>query len=121
MADIAISVAAKVAEYLVAPISRPFSYLWNYKSNLENLKNEVKKLEGTRDSVQHSVEDASRNGKEIEKHVQSWLDSVNNITIRPRSSLVSTTSSMRPRRLLKMMIISKQTHDVAKGSLVRIW
>ncbi|KAL5834350.1 hypothetical protein ACOSQ4_013847 [Xanthoceras sorbifolium] len=79
MAEICISVAAKVAEYLVAPIARPSSYLWNYRSNLENLKNEVKKLEGTRDSVQHSVEDARRKGEEIENHVQSWLDSVNNI------------------------------------------
>ncbi|KAL5767222.1 hypothetical protein ACOSQ2_014005 [Xanthoceras sorbifolium] len=79
MAEICISVAAKVAEYLVASIARPSSYLWNYRSNLENLKNEVKKLEGTRDSVQHSVEDARRKGEEIENHVQSWLDSVNNI------------------------------------------
>ncbi|KAL5786664.1 hypothetical protein ACOSQ2_009056 [Xanthoceras sorbifolium] len=91
MADIAISVAAKVAEYLVGPITRPFSYLWNYKSNLENLKNEVKKLEGTRDSVQHSVEDARRNGEEIEKHVQSWLDSVNNI-IDKASKLISVNN-----------------------------
>ncbi|KAK2637738.1 hypothetical protein Ddye_025533 [Dipteronia dyeriana] len=88
MTEIAISVAAKVAEYLVAPIARPFSYLWNHKSNFENLKNEVKKLEVRRDSVQHSVEDARRNGEEIEKHVESWLDNVKN-TIDEASELIN--------------------------------
>ncbi|TXG65884.1 hypothetical protein EZV62_007159 [Acer yangbiense] len=88
MTEIAISVAAKVAEYLVAPIARPFGYLWNHKSNFENLKNEVKKLEGRRDYVRHSVEDARRNGEEIEKHVESWLDNVKN-TIDEVSELIN--------------------------------
>ncbi|KAK2640388.1 hypothetical protein Ddye_028183 [Dipteronia dyeriana] len=68
-----------VAKYLVSPVARPFRYLWKYKSNFEKLENEVKKLEGRRDTVQHSVEDARRKGEEIEKHVDSWLDSVKNI------------------------------------------
>ncbi|KAL5853789.1 hypothetical protein ACOSQ3_008907 [Xanthoceras sorbifolium] len=79
MADIALSFAAKVVEYLVAPITRHFRYMWNYKSYLENLKNEVKNLNCTRNIVQHSVEDTRRNGKEIENHVQSWLHTVNKI------------------------------------------
>ncbi|KAL5835312.1 hypothetical protein ACOSQ4_014809 [Xanthoceras sorbifolium] len=68
MADIAISVAGKIAEYLVDPITLTFRYMWNYKSYLENLENEVKNLDGTRNSVQHSVEDARRKGEEIESH-----------------------------------------------------
>ncbi|TXG65880.1 hypothetical protein EZV62_007155 [Acer yangbiense] len=84
----AIFVAAKVAEYLVAPIARLFGYLWNHKNNFENLKNEVKKVEGRRDSVQHSVEDARRNGEEIQNIVKSWLDSVKN-TIDEASELIN--------------------------------
>ncbi|KAK3200230.1 hypothetical protein Dsin_023645 [Dipteronia sinensis] len=55
MVEIAISVAGKIAEYLVAPIARPFSYLWNYKTNFEKLENEVKKLQARIDTVQCSV------------------------------------------------------------------
>ena len=79
MVEIVVAVATKVAEYLVAPIASPFRYLQNYKSNLENLNNEVKKLEARRETVRHSVEDANRNGEEIEKHVENWLGSVENI------------------------------------------
>ncbi|KAL5845722.1 hypothetical protein ACOSQ3_009246 [Xanthoceras sorbifolium] len=46
---------------------------------MENLENEVNNLDGTRNIVQHSVEDARRNGEQIEKHVQSWLHTVDNI------------------------------------------
>ncbi|KAL5850846.1 hypothetical protein ACOSQ4_008859 [Xanthoceras sorbifolium] len=88
MAEIAISVAGKVAEYLVTPITVPFRYMWNYKSYLENLKKEVENLDGMRNSVQHSVEDARRKGEEIENHVQSWLRTVENI-IREASELVN--------------------------------
>ncbi|KAL5768153.1 hypothetical protein ACOSQ2_014936 [Xanthoceras sorbifolium] len=88
MADIAISVAGKIAEYLVDPIPLTFRYMWNYKSYLENLENEVKTLDGTRNGVQHSVEDARRKGEEIESHVQGWLDRVKNI-IRETSELVN--------------------------------
>ncbi|KAL5825165.1 hypothetical protein ACOSQ3_021228 [Xanthoceras sorbifolium] len=79
MAEIAISVAAKVAEYLVAPIARPFRYLWKYKSNVENLETEVKKLKGRRDSVQCLVEVAGRNGEETLPHVKIWQDKANQV------------------------------------------
>ncbi|TXG66093.1 hypothetical protein EZV62_007368 [Acer yangbiense] len=76
MVEIAISVAAKVAEYLVAPIVRPFSYVWNYKTNFQKLEIEVEKLKGKQDEVQHLVDDARRNCEDIEQHVNDWLDSV---------------------------------------------
>ncbi|TXG66098.1 hypothetical protein EZV62_007373 [Acer yangbiense] len=74
MVEIAISVAAKVAEYLVAPIVRPFSYIWNYKTNFQNLETSVEKLKGKQDDVQQLVDDARRNGEEIQQHVNDWLD-----------------------------------------------
>ncbi|TXG66094.1 hypothetical protein EZV62_007369 [Acer yangbiense] len=76
MVEIAISVAAKVAEYLVAPIVRPFSYVWNYKTNFQKLETEVEKLKGKQDEVQHLVDDARRNCEDIEQHVNDWLDTV---------------------------------------------
>ncbi|KAK3200231.1 hypothetical protein Dsin_023646 [Dipteronia sinensis] len=83
MTEIVIAVAGnvvgKIAEYLVAPITLPFSYLWNYKSNVENLKKRVKMLEGRRDSVQCLVEAAGRNGRETLQHIKNWQESVNQI------------------------------------------
>ncbi|KAK2640402.1 hypothetical protein Ddye_028197 [Dipteronia dyeriana] len=83
MTEICIAVAGnvvgKIAEYLVAPISLPFSYLWNYKSNVENLKKRVKMLEGRRDSVQHLVEAAGRNGRETLQHIKNWQEIVDQI------------------------------------------
>ncbi|TXG66100.1 hypothetical protein EZV62_007375 [Acer yangbiense] len=76
MVEVAVAVAAKVVEYLVAPIARPLIYIWNYSSNFQNLDSEVRKLKGKRDAVQHSVDNARRNGEEIERHVQDWLESV---------------------------------------------
>ncbi|TXG65713.1 hypothetical protein EZV62_006988 [Acer yangbiense] len=80
MVEIAISVAAKVVEFLVGPIARPFSYIWNYKTNFDNLKSEVWKLEGQKDTVQNSVDLARRNGDQIIPRVSDWLVRVEKIT-----------------------------------------
>ncbi|KAH9754872.1 putative disease resistance protein [Citrus sinensis] len=73
MAEIAVAIAAKVAEYLVHPLIHPFTYCCNYKSNLEKLKNEVQKLRDAKESVQHKVDDAKRSGEDIEQRVENWL------------------------------------------------
>ncbi|XP_059598675.1 disease resistance protein At4g27190-like [Vitis vinifera] len=52
MAEIAIAIAAKVVEYLVAPIGRPFGYLFNYCSNIDNLVHQVEKLGDARAGLQ---------------------------------------------------------------------
>ena len=66
-----------VAEHVVDSIAAQLSYIWNYKTNFEDLEKQVKKLWGRRDEVQLKVEEATRNGDEIHKHVQKWLESVN--------------------------------------------
>ncbi|KAL5756984.1 hypothetical protein ACOSQ2_021730 [Xanthoceras sorbifolium] len=76
MAEIGISVAAKTAEYTVDPIARQVGYMWNYKTNFDNLDKQVKKLQSRRDIVQHKVDEATRNGEQIEQHVVNWLDNV---------------------------------------------
>ncbi|TXG65732.1 hypothetical protein EZV62_007007 [Acer yangbiense] len=79
MVEIAISVAGKVSEYFVEPVVHQLSYIWNYKTNCENLETEVRKLSGRRDTVEHSVEASRRNGEEIEQQVNSWIDSAKKI------------------------------------------
>ncbi|RVW70661.1 Disease resistance protein [Vitis vinifera] len=77
MAEIAIAIAAKVVEYLVAPIGRPFGYLFNYRSNIDNLVHQVEKLGDARAGLQRSVDEAIRNGDEIEADVDKWLIGAN--------------------------------------------
>ncbi|KAH9688685.1 Disease resistance protein [Citrus sinensis] len=75
--EIVISVAAKVAEYLVAPIIYPFTYCCTYKTNFEKLNNEVDKLKNARDSVQYKVDDSRIKGDGIQQHVEEWLIAAN--------------------------------------------
>ena len=49
MAEICISIASKVAEYLVDPILQPICYAFKYQRNMEELKRQVKKLTSERE------------------------------------------------------------------------
>ncbi|MCI56483.1 disease resistance protein, partial [Trifolium medium] len=71
------------------PIGRQFGYILYYKGNLERMKAEVQKLEGSKDSVQHTVDEARRNGEEIENIVQNWLNKVDN-TVAEALKLIDT-------------------------------
>ncbi|TXG71338.1 hypothetical protein EZV62_006273 [Acer yangbiense] len=84
MAEIVISIAGKVAELLVVPIrkllvvpiGKHICYPFKYDGNMEELKKQVEKVINARDRVQHSVDTAKRQGDEIEKDVEKWLNSV---------------------------------------------
>ena len=89
--DVIISVAAKISEYTVVPICRQFGYILYYKGKLERMKIEVQKLEGSKDHVQHSVDEARRNGEEIENIVLKWLNGVDNIVAEAKK-LIDTQS-----------------------------
>ncbi|KAL5823708.1 hypothetical protein ACOSQ4_021608 [Xanthoceras sorbifolium] len=78
MAEAVITVATEQAvQPLVDSISTQLGYIWNYKTNFDNLEKEVQKLQGRREAMKHRVEEATRNGEEIEQQVVNWLDSVN--------------------------------------------
>ncbi|TXG69543.1 hypothetical protein EZV62_004478 [Acer yangbiense] len=80
MAEAAVTVAAEIAaEHVVDSISTQLGYIWNYKTNFENLEGQHRKLKDTLAQVQHSVEEAERKGEEIEQKVLSWLDRVGTI------------------------------------------
>ncbi|WJX56808.1 hypothetical protein P8452_42430 [Trifolium repens] len=76
--DFFISLAGKVAEYMVEPIGRQFGYILYYKGNLAKMKTDVQNLEGIKDIVQHTVDEARRTGEEIENIVKNWLITVDN-------------------------------------------
>ena len=71
--EIVFSVAAKVSEYLVNPIALQLGYLFNYRSNIEDLSQQVEKLRDEKARHQHSVDEAIRNGHKIEHDVCNWL------------------------------------------------
>ncbi|KAL5758750.1 hypothetical protein ACOSP7_021361 [Xanthoceras sorbifolium] len=78
MAEAVITVVTEQAvQPLVDSISTQLGYIWNYKTNFDNLEKEVQKLQGRREAMKHRVEEATRNGEEIEQQVVNWLDSVN--------------------------------------------
>jgi len=87
--DAIISVAAKISEFTVAPIGQQFGYIMYYKGNLLRMTTAVQNLEGLKDSVQHTVDEARRNGEEIENIVQNWLNKVN-YTIAEAKKLIDT-------------------------------
>ncbi|RVW78428.1 Disease resistance protein [Vitis vinifera] len=73
MVDIVISVAAKVAEYLVGPTIRPLGYVVNYRHNITDLNQKIQSLHLERERLQIPVDDANRQGDEIFSDVQEWL------------------------------------------------
>ncbi|KAG6701539.1 hypothetical protein I3842_08G170000 [Carya illinoinensis] len=88
--DFLISIAAKIVEYIVAPVGQWLCYSFHYNSNIENLKKQKEKLQrarerkenlqNARERVQHLVDVASRNGEEIYSDVRKWLIDVDCIT-----------------------------------------
>ncbi|KAM7480868.1 hypothetical protein LguiB_005451 [Lonicera macranthoides] len=79
MAEIAFTIVGKIGEYLVAPIGRQFGYLFSYNNNIDNLRDQAKKLKDIKDGVQLSVSAAKNNLEVIAPRVESWLTDVEEI------------------------------------------
>ncbi|KAI4332286.1 hypothetical protein L6164_017208 [Bauhinia variegata] len=76
MAEVGISIAAKVAEYLVQPIIRQGQYLFCANKFLKKLEDKKKELMSTQDIVLKQVEEAKSKTERIEDVVQKWLTEV---------------------------------------------
>ncbi|XP_054780689.1 uncharacterized protein LOC129288216 [Prosopis cineraria] len=63
----------KVLDLVVDPVKRQLGYLWNYKSNLEELRGCAQRLKDERQSMIARVREAERNGENIEDRVNNWL------------------------------------------------
>ncbi|XP_016652502.1 PREDICTED: probable disease resistance protein At4g27220 [Prunus mume] len=79
MEEICASIASQFVEEPVALIRRQLSYLIYHDSNIESLKDALKKLDDKKNDVQRSVDAAKRNGATIKEQVQSWLKDVSKI------------------------------------------
>ncbi|XP_039686595.1 probable disease resistance protein At4g27220 [Medicago truncatula] len=125
-----INFATKTAEFTVEAIRRQF----DYKGNLTKMTTDVQHLEGIKDILQHNVDEARRNGEEIENIVQNWLNTVDN-TVADANEIIDSEGhakaqcSMRHfpnlctrHQLSKKMIKMMQTISeiVAKGSFDKI-
>ncbi|KAL5848625.1 hypothetical protein ACOSQ4_006638 [Xanthoceras sorbifolium] len=79
MAEIVVSVAAKVAELLVGSIQQQLTYIFKYNSYLRNMNSLVQDLNNKREMVMFAVDRALMNGETIQQEVRSWLDHANGI------------------------------------------
>jgi Leucine-rich repeat (LRR) protein len=70
------AIASKLVESMIAPVGQWLGYSFHYSSNIENVKKRELQLQGARERVQHSVDDAKRNAEEIEREVTTWLENV---------------------------------------------
>jgi hypothetical protein len=78
--EILCGVAAKIAALFiqptVAPITQWLCYSFYYDRNIKTMGNQLEILISTKESVQNSVDFATRNGEEIEARVTTWLKKV---------------------------------------------
>ncbi|OMO87826.1 Disease resistance protein [Corchorus olitorius] len=74
---VADSVLGKVAEYTVDPIARQVGYIFKYKSNFQNLREQLQQLKDARERVQQAVNEANRKGEEVFDDVSRWLTEAN--------------------------------------------
>ncbi|KAK3419732.1 hypothetical protein EUGRSUZ_G00412 [Eucalyptus grandis] len=84
MVDIVVSVAAKVAEYLVAPVGRQCGYVIFTNSYVGQLQKELEKLDEVKVGMQRSVNDAEDNMMEIRLEVNRWKNDAENSTDKAR-------------------------------------
>ncbi|TKY49291.1 disease resistance protein [Spatholobus suberectus] len=72
-----VSIASSIVNCVVPCISSQIDYIRSYKKKFEKLESEVQRLEDTKVSMQHRVDEAERNGENIEEIVQNWLKEAN--------------------------------------------
>ncbi|KAF3457900.1 hypothetical protein FNV43_RR02560 [Rhamnella rubrinervis] len=74
------NITSKICEYTVAPAGRQLGYLIFYGTNTNNLRSQIRDLEATKASLQHTIDQAARRGEEIKEIVTNWLADANNIS-----------------------------------------
>ncbi|CAL5409612.1 unnamed protein product [Camellia sinensis] len=70
------SIGGKVVELLVEPVGRQFGYVIYRRKYIEDLRDQVKKLEARRKDVEDIIDAAKRNGEEILETVKIWIEKV---------------------------------------------
>ncbi|KAL2570202.1 hypothetical protein AAZV13_18G173200 [Glycine max] len=65
--------ALQIAEHVV---KRQLGYIFNYKDKFKEVEQYIERMDDNRKRVQNKVDDAEKNGEEIEDDVQHWLKQV---------------------------------------------
>lgn len=76
MAEIVISIASKVAEYLVGPISQRTTYLFRFNQIIEEVEKSKQELEVKLADMKRRKEEADQKTKETMPSVKKWFDDV---------------------------------------------
>ncbi|XVE59933.1 hypothetical protein DITRI_Ditri05aG0086000 [Diplodiscus trichospermus] len=85
--DVVTTIAIKFVELSFKPVIRGTTYIFAYKSKVDNLKQKVEKLKAARDRVEDYVTVATRNGEEILQHVKNWQVRARQIAQEPEERL----------------------------------
>ncbi|KAF8396997.1 hypothetical protein HHK36_018635 [Tetracentron sinense] len=78
---IVITPLAEITKCITTPLKREISYLVHYKTNVENLKNQVENLIPKKNDVNGLVEVARRKNEVIKEEVQKWMTRVAEIEV----------------------------------------
>ncbi|KAF8019355.1 hypothetical protein BT93_G0125 [Corymbia citriodora subsp. variegata] len=87
MADIAVSVACEVATCLVDPVGRHCGYIIFSDRRVRELNVGIEELDHARQRVQHSIDEALNNTKQIEADVEKWMKEVETLASNARDVL----------------------------------
>ncbi|XP_060177578.1 probable disease resistance protein At4g27220 [Lycium barbarum] len=78
-----------VVNYIVKPIGRPLGYLMFYRRNIQNLKDEMEKLDQIRADVVRSKEEEERNLRSVATVTEGWLKETDDIRKKTNTILPS--------------------------------
>ncbi|KAF8019364.1 hypothetical protein BT93_G0131 [Corymbia citriodora subsp. variegata] len=87
MADAVLSVASKVAEYLVVPVGRQCGYVILSDSYVGELRKELENLDDARVGLRRSVDDALNNIRDIKCEVKRRMDNAETVADKARGLL----------------------------------
>ncbi|WVY89640.1 hypothetical protein V8G54_035154 [Vigna mungo] len=79
MEDFVLSIAAKIAEYVVDPILHHAQYLCCFNNFASNFPNAKEQLELTRDRVNEQIREAINKVEKVEPSVEKWLKDVEKV------------------------------------------
>ncbi|XP_027174330.1 disease resistance protein At4g27190-like [Coffea eugenioides] len=88
-------IVGKIVEKCIDPIMRQFQYLFCYRSNVETLRNGIKKLEQRKTKVQRLVDEARNNGEEIEPIVTDWLSRTDDLEKEAHTTISDGTENVK--------------------------
>nr|XP_027071762.1 uncharacterized protein LOC113696559 [Coffea arabica] len=107
------AIVGKIVEKCIDPIMRQFQYLFCYRSNVETLRNGIKKLEQTRTEVQRLVDAATNNGEEIKPIVTDWLRQAYDLEKEAHTTISDGMETVKADRLPKEEMMLKNISERA--------